>query len=120
MALNLSGLLLGFWRHPCLAARAVVHDGPWVDRMRALAAVPPPVRLLRSDQPALLVTWGFFTQGDVALGCLVLGARSGSSCSRTNSRTFDGVTGLSDRQRALRIVYWFNPLMWLASARLRL
>ena len=74
VVINLGGLLLGFWRLHRVAARAaVVHGGPWVERARTLAALfalRRPVRLLLSDHPALLVTWGFFvTEGDVAGRC---------------------------------------------------
>ena len=52
VAINLSGLLLGFWRLRRVAARAAaVHDGPWVERARTLAArfsLRRPVRSCRA------------------------------------------------------------------------
>jgi beta-lactamase regulating signal transducer with metallopeptidase domain len=126
VAINLGGLLLGFWRLHRVAARAaVVHDGPWVERARTLAALfalRRPVRLLQSDHPALLVTWGFFTPK------VMLPADASSwaddrihvvlAHELAHIRRSDWVVQIASE--ILRIVYWFNPLMWLASARLRL
>jgi beta-lactamase regulating signal transducer with metallopeptidase domain len=126
VAINLGGLLLGFWRLHRVAARAaVVHDGLWVERARSLAALfalRRPVRLLQSDQPALLVTWGFFAPK------VMLPADASSwaddrihvvlAHELAHIRRSDWVIQIASE--LLRIVYWFNPLMWLASARLRL
>ena len=126
VAINLGGLLLGFWRLRRVAARAaVVHDGPWVERARTLAdlfGLRRPVRLLQSDQPALLVTWGFLTPK------VMLPADASSwapdrihvvlAHELAHIRRSDWVIQIASE--LLRIVYWFNPLMWLASARLRL
>jgi beta-lactamase regulating signal transducer with metallopeptidase domain len=126
VALNLGGLLLGFWRLHRVAARAVVvEDGPWVERARVLAALfnlRRPVRLLQSDQPALLVTWGLFTPK------VMLPADASSWAADrihvvlahelAHIRRSDWIIQIASE--LLRIVYWFNPLMWLTSARLRL
>ena len=126
VAINLGGLLLGFWRLHRVATRAaVVHDGPWVERARTLAALfalRRPVRLLQSDHPALLVTWGFFAPK------VMLPADASSwaddrihvvlAHELAHVRRSDWIVQIASE--LLRIVYWFNPLMWLASARLRL
>ena len=126
VAINLGGLLLGFWRLRRIAARAVVVDaGPWVDHARALASlfgIGRPVRLLQSDQPALLVTWGFFTPKVMlpadAASWAADRIRVVLAHELAHIRRSDWIIQIASE--FLRIVYWFNPLVWLASARLRL
>ena len=123
---NLAGLLTGLWRLHRVASRAtIVSEGPWAGSVRSLMdnyGVPGTVRLLKSDAPALLVTWGFWTPK-----VLLPQDADDWSADRihvvvahelAHIRRSDWIIQIAGE--LLRIVYWFNPLMWFASARLRL
>ena len=126
VALNLAGLVFGFWRLYRTASRAtVIHEGPWVDAARSLSdyfGLRTPARLLQSDQQALLVTWGLFTP-KVMLPAdavswdpdriYVVLAHELAHVNRS-----DWIIQIGSE--LLRIAYWFNPLVWFASSRLRL
>lgn len=126
VALNLAGLVFGFWRLHRTASRAtVIHEGPWVDAARSLSeyfGLRTPPRLLQSDQQALLVTWGLFTPkvmlpADAASWdpdrIYVVLAHELAHVNRS-----DWIIQIGSE--LLRIAYWFNPLVWFASSRLRL
>ena len=126
VALNLAGLVVGFWRLHRTASRAtVIHEGPWVDAARSLSdyfGLRTPARLLQSDQQALLVTWGLFTPkvmlpADAASWdpdrIYVVLAHELAHVNRS-----DWIIQIGSE--LLRIAYWFNPLVWFASSRLRL
>ena len=126
VALNLAGLVFGFWRLHRTASRAtVIHQGPWVDAARSLSeyfGLRTPPRLLQSDQQALLVTWGLFTPkvmlpADAASWdpdrIYVVLAHELAHVNRS-----DWIIQIGSE--LLRIAYWFNPLVWFASSRLRL
>jgi TonB family protein len=126
VALNLAGLVFGFWRLHRTASRAtVIHEGPWVDAARSLSehfGLRTPARLLQSDQQALLVTWGLFTPkvmlpADAASWdpdrIYVVLAHELAHVNRS-----DWIIQIGSE--LLRIAYWFNPLVWFASSRLRL
>lgn len=126
VTVNLAGLLVGFWRLRRIAAAAtLVHDGPWTDAARTLAAnfaLRTPVQLLQSDRPALLVTWGAFTPKVV----IPAGAESWTddrihavlAHELAHVKRHDWIVQIASE--IVRIVNWFNPLVWLAAARLRL
>lgn len=126
VALNLLGLLVGFWRLHRTAGRAIeVRDGPWADAARQLSehfGIRTPVRLLQSDQPALLVTWGVFRPKVLLPLDVVLWhadrIRIVLAHELAHVRRRDWVVQIGSE--LLRIVCWFNPLVWLASSRLRL
>jgi beta-lactamase regulating signal transducer with metallopeptidase domain len=126
LAINLSGLLFGLWRLRRIASRAVpVDEGPWAQQSLTLATqyrLPRPVTLLRSDQPATLMTWGFVEPQ-------VLLPRDADTWPADRIHVVlahelahiqrgDWIVQIAGE--LLRIVYWFNPLVWLACARLRL
>jgi beta-lactamase regulating signal transducer with metallopeptidase domain len=123
---NLSGLANGLWRLHRIAARAVVvHDGPWVDAACSLGehyGLRRAVRLLQSDQAALLLTWGFFAPKVMLPTDAASWAndriRVVLAHELAHIRRSDWIIQIAGE--LLRIVYWFNPLMWFASARLRL
>ena len=81
-----------------------------------------PVRLLQSDQPALLVTWGLFTPK------VMLPADAASwdadrirvvlAHELAHVQRSDWIVQIGGE--LLRSAYWFNPLVWFASSRLRL
>ena len=123
---HLAGLLVGLWRLRQIAARAaIVREGPWVDAARLLSdqfGMRTPVTLLQSDRPALLVTWGFFSPK------VMLPIDAGSwdvdrirvvlAHELAHVRRHDWIIQIGTE--LVRIANWFNPLVWLAAARLRL
>jgi beta-lactamase regulating signal transducer with metallopeptidase domain len=126
VVVNLSGLLLGFWRLRRIAAAAtVVREGPWAVITRLLSAqfgLRRSVTLLQSDRPASLVTWG-------CLAPKVLLPNDAASWDPdririvlahelAHVRRHDWIIQIG--AELVRIANWFNPLVWLASARLRL
>jgi beta-lactamase regulating signal transducer with metallopeptidase domain len=122
---NASVLLIGFGRLRRIVSRATaITDGPWADAVRELAAHygMRGVRLLRSDHPALLVTWGL-----VSPKILLPNDADSWSTDRirvvvahelAHVRRHDWIVQIASEM--LRSAYWFNPLVWLASSRLRL
>jgi TonB family protein len=126
VVINLAGLLVGFWRLHRLSARATSVDaGPWANAADALASelnLRTPVRLLQSDRPALLVTWGFFRPTVM----LPAGAASWATDriravlahELAHVKRHDWIIQIGSE--LVRIANWFNPLVWLAAARLRL
>ena len=118
-------LATGLARLAWLASRArPVENHLWHDQLRELShryGLTRPVRLLQSDRPALLVTWGLRSPKIV----LPLTA---------NSWTADRIRVVLAHELAhvvrhdwltqiaadvLRALYWFNPLVWIAGRRLR-
>ena len=124
-ALSLLLLAVGFARLAWIAARsAPITTGPWAGIAADLcrqSALRRRVRLLQSDQSTLLVTWGVF-QPDIILP---RGA-PGWSDDRIRVVLLHELAHISRGDWAtqmvaecLRSVYWFNPFVWLATARLR-
>ena len=126
VVVNLTGLLIGFRRLRRIAARAaIVRKGPWVDTahlLREHLGVRTPVTLLQSDRPALLVTWGVFSPKVM----LPIDAASWDldrirvvlAHELAHVRRHDWIIQIGSE--LVRIANWFNPLVWLAAARLRL
>jgi beta-lactamase regulating signal transducer with metallopeptidase domain len=126
VAVNLAALLIGFWHLQRIAARAsIVGEGPWADAACVLSkhlGIRTPVTLLQSDRPALLVTWGALTpkvmlpvdaaSWDVDRIHVVLAHEL------AHVRRNDWIIQIGSE--LVRIANWFNPLVWLAAARLRL
>lgn len=123
--LSLFVLAAGFWRLSMIATRSHrVTDGEWAvlaaDLSRAWG-LRRPVRLLQSDHPTLLVTWGFRRPTVI----LPAGAREWSGDrirvvllhELAHIQRGDWLTQLA--AECLRAVYWFNPLIWMAAKRLR-
>ena len=118
---SLTLLLVGFGRLVWLASRSrPIAHGAWAE---AVAALSPwrPVRLLQSDHPTLLVTWGL-TRPTVIL------PRAGRDWPADRIRVVLGheLAHVERRDWAiqmvaelLRCLYWFNPLIWVACRRLR-
>lgn len=126
VVVNLTGLCIGLWRLRQIAARAaIVREGPWADAARLVSdqfGMRTPVTLLQSDLPAVLVTWGFFApkvmlpidaaSWDVDRIHVVLAHEL------AHVRRHDWIVQIGSE--LVRIANWFNPLVWLAAARLRL
>src|SRR6185503_11210087 len=126
VVVNLTGLLIGLRRLRRIAAQAtIVHEGPWVDAARALSdhlGVRSTVSLLQSDRPAVLVTWGLLTPKVM----LPIDAASWNddrirvvlAHELAHIRRHDWIIQIGSE--LVRIANWFNPVVWLAAARLRL
>lgn len=125
-ALSLSILLIGVGRLAWLSARADrLREGPWVALADALAradGLTRPIGILQSRHPALLVTWGLLRPRIM----LPAGAESWPEArirvvlghELAHIRRGDWIPQLL--AEALRSVFWFDPLLWIASRRLRL
>jgi beta-lactamase regulating signal transducer with metallopeptidase domain len=126
VVVNLGALTVGFLRLRRTAARAaVVRHGPWADAAHLLSEhfhLRTPVRLLQSDQPALLVTWGLITPKVL----LPIDAASWDADrirvvlahELAHVQRHDWIVQVASE--LLRSVNWFNPVVWLAASRLRL
>jgi beta-lactamase regulating signal transducer with metallopeptidase domain len=119
----LGGLLTGLVRLYRLTSRCQVTDGGWrgvaddLARDRTLRNVT----LLQSTEPSLVVTCGVIRPKIV----LPAGSDAWSDARRrivlahelAHIRRFDWATQMLGE--ALRAIYWFHPLVWIASRRLR-
>jgi len=123
--LNLGILLVSMGRLKAVASRATrMHAPSWQEALTRISrtlGVTRPVTLLVSGHPALLVTWG--RQTPTVL--LPTGAESWSA-ERTHVVLAHELAHVAREDwliqmgaELLRCVYWFHPLLWLASRRLR-
>lgn len=124
-AIGLAGLAVGLIRLRRIVRRATpVTSGPVWDRWieaRAEIGITRPVRLLQSDSPPLLMTWGLLRPTVV-----VPPIAHGWTDARLRAVLLHELAHI---QRAdwpalmmaevLRAVDWMNPLAWLAARRLR-
>jgi TonB family protein len=118
-------LAIGLGRLTWLASSARrIESGTWTDLADAIArdlGIRRPVHLLESPHPSLLVTWGLW-QPKVLLP---MAARSWPDDRAAivlrhelaHIRRGDWIIQLAGE--VLRSAYWFNPLLWIACARLR-
>jgi len=118
-------LLVGFGRLTWLASRSErLRQGPWIDLAEDIArryGLRRPVVLLQSNHPTMLVTWGWLRPKVI----LPAGARDWTRervrvvlCHElAHIRRGDWAAQMT--AELLRSLYWFNPLMWIASRRLR-
>lgn len=123
--ISVSVLLVGLGRLAWLASRARRLDGgPWVDIARDISrkyGLRRAVRLLQSDHPTLLVTWGLVRPKVI----LPRGAgawpddRVRIVLSHELAHIQRGDWLMQMIAEVLRSVYWFNPLLWIAGRRLR-
>jgi beta-lactamase regulating signal transducer with metallopeptidase domain len=124
-ALVFAAWIAGLLRLAWLTARSEpIHDGPSQLELATIAhtyGVRRSVRLRRSRHPSVLAAWGLvrpqillpagsehWTSGRIRVVLLHELAHI-----RRNDWIVQVLAG------ALRIVYWFNPLIWIASSRLR-
>ena len=124
-ALSAAILLTGLFRLARVASRASrVEDGPWVSVTRTVAesyGLRREVVLLQTDAPNLMATWGVLRPRVLlpsharewpedrihAVVCHEL----------AHIRRADWLVQIT--AQALLTLVWFNPLMWIACARLR-
>ena len=124
-AVGVALLLIGLARLRYIAARATpLKGGRWAeltDRLAREAGIRRQVAVLRSDHPALLVTWGFVRPK------IVLPAAA-TDWSEERARIVlchelahvgrgDWLTQLI--AEFARTLHWFNPVMWIACRTLR-
>jgi TonB family protein len=124
-AFSLLVLGVGLARLAWLASRAdQVSTGPWAAIAQDVAReyeLKRPVHLLQSDHPSLLVTWGLM-QPRVIIPRAALSwpddrIRVVLRHELAHIRRGDWLVQLAGE--VLRAAYWFNPLLWIACARLR-
>lgn len=125
LVLNLAVLFAGFARITWLAARSRrLVQGTWASVAAEISRAcgsRRTVRLLQSDRPTLLVTWGWIRPRIM----LPRGAgdwpesrvRIVLSHELAHIRRADWVVQMA--AELVRSVYWFNPLLWIACGRLR-
>ncbi len=100
-----------------------VSAGLWRDTLVELGggSLPLPVRLLQSDHPALLFTWGLRRPAIVlpesAPGWPAERIRAVLGHELAHVRRRDWAVQMA--ACLVRCAYWFNPLIWLACHRLR-
>jgi TonB family protein len=122
---SLALLTAGLARLARVASRATpVEGGPWVALAEDIAHVyglRRRVLVLQSDHPSLLATWGFVRPA-------VILPRGASAWSDDRARIVLSHELAHVRRsdwlvlmvaELLRSIYWFNPLLWVASRRLR-
>jgi TonB family protein len=125
MTCSLAALVLGLVRLARLTRRAQpVRAGPWVDTVTRLAeqhGVTSDVSIRAVDRPALLLVWGWRRPTMIvpALAAQWPAERIAAVVHHelAHIRRADWTTQVL--AEIVRAVYWFNPLVWLACARLR-
>ena len=123
--LMFAGLLIELARLRWHAARSVMLEDERLAGLAVQAAIDTglrrPVRIMESPSPALLATWGLLRPRLM----LPISAREWSDerarivflHEMAHIRRFDWCAQLLSE--ALRCLYWFNPLTWIAASRLR-
>jgi beta-lactamase regulating signal transducer with metallopeptidase domain len=118
-------IAFGFARLRRIAAGAREVDAPdWTttcDQLRHAYGLSSGIRLLQSDHPSLLVTWGWRRPTIVlpAAAQSWSGERISVVLAHECSHVARGDWVVQMAAEALRALCWFNPLMWLVSRRLR-
>jgi beta-lactamase regulating signal transducer with metallopeptidase domain len=121
----LAGLGLGLVRLWRIAASATpVDEGPWrkqLDAARREFGIRRPVALLQSDRASLLVTWGV-----VRPEIILPDGAAAWTADRIRVVLCHELAHIARGDwlaqmiaEGLRSIYWFNPVLWLAAARLR-
>ena len=101
-----------------------MESGPWIDLAEGISreyGLARPVALLLSAHPSLLVTWGLL-RPEVVLPS----AAASWPADRVRIVLYHELAHIRRRDwivllaaELLKCVYWFNPLVWMACARLR-
>ena len=118
-------LVVGLSRLAWLASRSQpLQDGTWVAAVSDISArygIRRPVVLLQSNHPTMLVTWGLVVPKVIlpaaARGWTPARARIVLGHELAHIQRRDWIVHIA--AALLRSVYWFNPLVWIACARLR-
>ena len=118
-------LLLGLARLAWLSAGATpVADPRWLEQAAQTGArlgIRQPVRLLQSDHPTLLATWGLlWPKVMVPAGALAWDdERIRVVLAHELAHIRRGDWAVQFGADVLRALFWFNPLMWVATRCLR-
>jgi TonB family protein len=125
VAFGLGVLATGVSRLAWLASRATpIQRGPWFDLTRDIArayGLRRSIRVLQSDHPTLLVTWGFI-RPTVLLPAPArqwTGDRIRVVLSHELAHIRRGDWLAQMIAELLRAIHWFNPLLWTACRHLR-
>ena len=125
MLLSFAALCVSLGRLSALTRRArPVGSGPWVDSVRRLSGhhgITRSVAVRMVDHPALLLVWGW-RRPTMIVPVLAEDWPADRIAAVVHHelahvRRADWVTQLLSE--SVRAVYWFNPLVWVACARLR-
>jgi TonB family protein len=124
-AISVGLLVVGLSRLAWLASRSQpLQDGRWSAAVADIAArygIRRPVVLLQSDHPTMLVTWGLVVPKVIlpaaARDWTAARARIVLGHELAHIQRRDWIVHIA--AALLRSVYWFNPLVWIACARLR-
>ena len=125
VALSLLILGVGIGRLAWIAGRARGVDcGPWAESAKRVAhacGLTRPVRLLQSDHPALLVTWGLMRPRIVLPRDALHWTedRIAIVLAHELAHVERGDWAVQMTAEIVRAIYWFNPLMWMVCTRLR-
>jgi len=124
-SISIGLLLVGLGRLAWLTSRSRrVVTGPWIVTAEEISrryGIGRAVRLLQSDHPSLLVTWGVLRPRII----LPRGARDWPAdririvLSHELAHIARGDWLMQMTAELVRSVYWFNPLLWIAGKRLR-
>lgn len=121
---SLATLTIGVWRLHALTAQSHAAEGRWIREAQAVArayGLQRPVRILHTDHPTLLVTFGWRRHTVL----LPAAAHEWSDdrihvvVSHELAHIARGDWAIQWLAELLRSLYWFNPLVWLACQRLR-
>ena len=98
--------------------------GPLVaiaEQLTRTAALRRPVRLLQTDRPTLLMTWGALRPAIIVPAAATAwpDERLRVVLAHELAHVRRGDWALQMIAELMRSVYWFNPLVWIACARLR-
>jgi TonB family protein len=122
---SLGALALGLLRLAGLTRRArPVSAGPWVDTVARLSGphgVTGDVSIRALDRPALLLVWGWRRPTMIvpAIAARWPAERIAAVVHHELAHIRRGDWATQVLSEIVRAVYWFNPLVWLACARLR-
>ena len=125
VALSLLILGVGIGRLAWIAGRARGVDcGPWAESAKRVAhacGLTRPVRLLQSDHPTLLVTWGLMRPRIVLPRDALHWTedRIAIVLAHELAHVERGDWAVQMTAEIVRAIYWFNPLMWMVCTRLR-
>jgi TonB family protein len=123
--LCLAILAIGFARLTWIASRSrPVENDAWTTQLGVIAeefGIARPILLLQSDHPSLLVTWGTLAPAII----LPIGADAWPAdririvlCHEL-AHIARGDWLVQMLAEVVRSAYWFNPLLWIASSRMR-
>ena len=123
-SISIAVLMFGALWLSWLGSRASSAGDNWRDEQHLIQArlgVVRPVRVLLTDHPAMLVTWGAISP------VILLPAESASwPADRIRLVLMHEMAHLARRDwlmqlgaELIRAIYWFNPLFWIACAQLR-